>query len=84
MLDKDGCLGLLDFLKSKHGHLYGYFDGPAMAVLAPSMQATYQSLVPNPRDLSMIRMKVQQEIYDTVEDFGEDITLVSLLYTVSI
>ena len=72
---KELCLGLLDYLKATHGQLYGYFAGPAMAVLAPSLQQMYELLIQRPRDLEMIRLKVSQGVYNDVHDFADDVLL---------
>ena len=69
------CLGILDFLKEKHAQLYAFFSGPALAVLAPSLAAKYQQLIQKPRDLEMIRLKAQQDMYSSMGDFAEDVRL---------
>ena len=69
------CIMLLDYLKEKHQVLYSYFAGPALAVLAPSLQAKYQSLISRPRDLEMIRLKVNQGMYQDIQDFADDVQL---------
>ena len=69
------CQGILDFLKQKHGNLYSFFVGPAQAVLAPSLAARYQQLIEKPRDLEMISLKLQNGMYQSLSDFGDDCTL---------
>jgi hypothetical protein len=69
------CLGLLEFLKSKHSELYGIFAGSAMDTLDPTMQLAYQEVISQPRDLEMIRAKIKQGFYHTMDDFKADMHL---------
>lgn len=74
-VEEAACLAVLDFLKAKNENEYGFFAGAALDALDAAMQVKYQEIVSQPRDLIGIRMKCKQGLYQSMDDFGADVTL---------
>jgi hypothetical protein len=69
------CLEVLNFLRDNHFDKYQFFQGPAEHALDEPLKSEYRKQITEPRDLGSIREKLNNNTYESIAGFQEDVLL---------